>query len=45
MKDNIKCSNTCIILSPEEEEKGTEKNFEEIIVLNFLFFFKTINPK
>ena len=35
--DNIKCINIQIIRVPEEKEKkkGTEKNFEEIIVENF----------
>ena len=35
--DNIKCTNIRIIGVPEEEEqkKGYEKNFEEIIVENF----------
>ena len=34
--DNIKCTNIQIIGVPEEEEnKGNEKNFEEIIVENF----------
>ena len=36
--DHIKCTNIQIIGVPEEEEKkkGYEKNFEEIIVENFL---------
>ena len=35
--DSIKCSNIRIIGAPEEEEKekGSEKIFEEIIVVNF----------
>ena len=35
--DNIKCTNIRIVGVPEEEEenKGTEKIFEEIIVENF----------
>ena len=33
--DNIKGTNIRIIGIPEEEEKGTEKIFEEIIVENF----------
>jgi len=35
--DNIKCTNIQIIWVPEEEEeeKGYEKNFEQIIVENF----------
>ena len=35
--DNIKYTNICIIGVPEKEEekKGIEKNFEEIIVENF----------
>ena len=35
--DNIKCTNIRFIGAPEEEEKkkGTEKIFEEIIVVNF----------
>ena len=35
--DNVKCNNICIIGIPEEEEekKGYEKIFEEIIVENF----------
>ena len=34
--DNVKCNNICIIGIPEEEEekKGYEKIFEEIIVEN-----------
>jgi len=37
--DNIKCTNIWIIAVPEEEDdekKGCEKIFEEIIVENFL---------
>jgi len=35
--DNIKCTSILIIRVTEEEEKnkGTEKNFEEIIIENF----------
>ena len=34
--DNIKCTNICIIIIPEEErQKGSEKIFEEIIDENF----------
>ena len=34
--DNIKCTNICIIIVPEEErQKGSEKIFEEIIDENF----------
>ena len=34
--DNVKCNNICIIGIPEEEEekKGYEKIFEEILVEN-----------
>ena len=44
--DNIKRSNVCIIGVPEEEEKkkGSEKIFEDIIVVNFLNMGKeTVN--
>ena len=42
--DNIKCTNIQIIGVPEEEEKkkGNEKNFELIIVENFLNMGKKI---
>ena len=42
--DNIKHTNIQIIRVPEEEDKkkGTEKNFEEIIVLNFPIMGKEI---
>ena len=35
--DNIKCTNIWVIWVPEQEEekKGTEKNFQEIMVENF----------
>ena len=33
--DKIKCTNIQIIGVPEEEEKGPEKIFKEIIVKNF----------
>ena len=35
ISDNIKCTNIQIIGVPEEEEKGPEKIFKEIIVKNF----------
>ena len=36
-RDNVQCTNICIIGVPEgeEREKGTEKIFEEIIAENF----------
>ena len=42
--DNIKCTNIQVIRVPEEEEKkkGNEKNFELIIVENFLNMGKKI---
>ena len=40
--DNIKCTNIRIIGIPEEEEKKTEKIFEEIIVENFANMGKEI---
>ena len=42
--DNIKCTNSQVIRVPEEEEKkkGNEKNFELIIVENFLNMGKKI---
>ena len=42
--DNIKCTNIRVIRVPEEEEKkkGNEKNFELIIVENFLNMGKKI---
>ena len=45
--DNIKCINIWIIEVPEEEEKkkGTEKIFEEIIVVNFPNTGKEISIK
>ena len=35
--DNIKCTNIWVIWVPEQEEekKGTEKNFQEIMIENF----------
>ena len=33
--DHIRCTNVQIIGVPEEEEKGYEKIFEEIIIENF----------
>ena len=37
LQDNMKCENICIIVIPEgEEEQGTEKLFEKIMMENFL---------
>ena len=35
LQDNIKHTKICIIAVPEQEEKGPEKIFEEIIAENF----------
>ena len=45
--DNIKCTNICIIGTPEEEEKdkGPEKIFQEIIVENLPNMGKEIVTK
>ena len=36
MQDNMKCNNICIIRIPEaDEEQGTEKLFEKVMMENF----------